>query len=132
MSRSTKQSLLGAMLAVGLIWCGPAHVQAGRPAVDSGTPIDFFTNIASHLLRSQLNLELHRLELYPTNQYGPAVHRLLQVAANLYDSTTNRALTAYPYLPSVFRPLFTNDNGVVYITGYAEETGTDLLQAPMR
>src|SRR5882762_9205189 len=110
MSRSTNKSLRGAILVLGLIWFGPAPVQAGRLAVDSETPIAFFTNIASHLLRSQLNLELHRLELYPTNQYGPAVQRLLQVAANLYDSTTNRALTAYPYLPSVFRPLFTNDN----------------------
>lgn len=45
--------------------------------------------------------------------YTPAVNRLLQLAANIYDATTN-----YPY-PSVFRPKFTKDiNGDIYINGY--------------
>ena len=45
--------------------------------------------------------------------YSPAVNRLLQLAANVFDATTDS-----PY-PSVFRPLFSKDtNGNVFITGY--------------
>ncbi len=106
--------------------------EAAPAPVRPEAPITFFTNIATHLLRAQLNLDLARIQLYPSNQYSSAVHRVLQIAANLYDSTTNRALTTYPYLPSVFRPLFTNDNGDIYIAGYAEVTSTDVLGARMR
>jgi len=59
--------------------------------------------------------------------YSPAVNRLLQLAANIYDSATNS-----PY-PSVFRPLFlrTNQFGFdnVYVIGYqrvADSTRTQL------
>jgi hypothetical protein len=45
--------------------------------------------------------------------YSPAVNRLLQLAANVYDATTNSLY------PSVFCPLFSSDGtGDVYITGY--------------
>ena len=52
--------------------------------------------------------------------YSPAVNRLLQLAANIYDATTNRYydnLQPPTPLPTVFRPIFnvTNDlnfNGV--------------------
>ena len=101
-------------------------VHAG-PLVTTESPIGFFTNVATRLLQSQLNLSLNRIQLYPTNQYTPSVHRLLQVTANLYDALTNRTTTGYPYLPSVFRPVFTNDSGAIYITGYIEETGTRFL-----
>ncbi len=54
--------------------------------------------------------------------YTPAVNRLLQLAANLYDETSTN------YYPSVFRPLFTvtNQNGWrnVYITGYTNVIGS--------
>ena len=72
-------------------------VHAG-PLVTAESPIGFFTNVASRLLQSQLNLSLDRIQLYPTNQYTPSVHRLLQVTANLYDALTNRTITSYPYL----------------------------------
>jgi hypothetical protein len=60
--------------------------------------------------------------------YSPAVNRLLQLAANMYDATTNNfgaifeaSVNNYNY-PSVFRPTFwvTNVNGYrnVYINGY--------------
>jgi len=41
--------------------------------------------------------------VWPTNDYDAAVHRVLQVAANLVDATTNRG-DAYPHFPTVFRP----------------------------
>ena len=106
-------------------------VHAG-PLVSTESPIGFFTNVANRMLQSQLNLSLNRIQLYPTNQYTPSVHRLLQVTANLYDALTNRTITDYPYLPSVFRPLFTNDSGMIYITGYAEETGTAVLSGSVQ
>ncbi|MGD0207201.1 MAG: hypothetical protein ABSC89_06315 [Verrucomicrobiota bacterium] len=54
--------------------------------------------------------------------YSSAVNRLLQLAANIYDATTNNIGVNgnnYNY-PSVFRPLFTrNSVGNVFVTGYA-------------
>jgi len=88
--------------------------------------------VAARLLQSELAVDLNRIQIYPTNQYTPSVHRLLQVTANVYDAATNRTLTDYPFVPSVFRPLFTNDGGAIYICGYAEETGTNLLNATMQ
>lgn len=107
---------------------------AGQPAdasplVSTDSPIGFFTNVASRLLQSQLGLSVNHIQVYPTNQYTPSVHRLLQVTANLYDALTNRPATAYPYLPSVFRPVFAKQAdgaGVeVFISGYREVTAAD-------
>lgn len=91
--------------------------------LSTADPLGFFTNLSSRLLQSELGMNLNRIQIHPTNQYSPPVHRLLQVTANLLDATTNRFNTNYPYLPSVFRPLFTNDNDRVYICGYEEENG---------
>jgi hypothetical protein len=76
------------------------------------------------------------IPVYPTNLYTPSVHRILQLAANLYDATTNRAyLTGYPYLPTVFRPVFTNTataggkgggNSLISIIGYQEVNDASL------
>ena len=65
-------------------------------------------------------MNLDCIQIYPTNQYTPAVHRLLQVTANIYDATTTN------YYPSVFRPFFWKTNEVnnsatqtcIYIAGY--------------
>lgn len=96
-------------------------------------PTAFFTNVAARLLRSELNLDLNNLQVYPTNYYTPSVHRLLQVTANLYDSATNRTLNLtpeYPYCPSVFRPLFrrvvSGTNTIIVIAGYREVTNADM------
>jgi len=56
--------------------------------------------------------------------YTPAVNRLLQLAANLYDATTNRSAVLGKDYPSVFRPRFlvVNTNGFknVYIDGFVD------------
>ena len=134
-------------------WCGPAplacrlawvvicwlsftgiDVQAG-PLISTESPIGFFTNVASRLLQSQLGLSLNHIQIYPTNQYTPSVHRLLQVTANLHDATTNRTITGYPYLPSVFRPVFAIGpplaGSQIYICGFEEVTNTDVLSQPV-
>ena len=103
------------------------------------TALDFFTNAANLMLqhytanwRSQnFNYFTNTFGAITTNAFGvtaipvyvndrfvytPAVNRLLQLAANMYDATTNS-----PW-PSVFRPMFTVvQNGTyrdVFITGY--------------
>jgi|KBSSwiStaDraftv2_1062776.scaffolds.fasta_scaffold122347_3 hypothetical protein len=82
------------LLAFGFV----ASAQGG-PKFDTSDPLGFFTNLASRLLQSELNLSLTRIQVYPTNQYTPAVHRLLQVTANILDATTNRFNANSPYLP---------------------------------
>jgi hypothetical protein len=106
-------------------------------------PVDFFTNAAirllanagytagtgsTNLLSVNGNLQTNiQIQVWPTNFYTPSVHRLFQVAANLYDATTNRSDTLYPHWPSAFRPLFRRDAaGRVYIVGYREEINDDL------
>ena len=105
------------------------------PLVNMESPIGFFTNVANRLLQSQLGLSLNHIQLYPTNQYTPSVHRLLQVTANLYDAATNRPATDYPYLPSVFRPVFASETGrsgdQIYISGFEEVTNTSVLSQRM-
>lgn len=96
-------------------------------------PLDFFTNAADRLLSTlptnlygyvtTTNIPIYSITPTVTNfMYTPAVHRLLQVAANLYDATTNRV----DDLPHVYRPIFTRSlaNGVtnVWISGYQEVT----------
>jgi hypothetical protein len=100
-----------------LLACGCALMAAlamadATPALDTGNPVGFFTNVASRLLSSEMNLNLTGIQVYPTNQYTPAIHRLLQVAANVYEATTTN------YYPSVYRPVFCNDGTNVFITGY--------------
>ena len=47
-----------------------SQVVAG-PLFDTGTPSSFFTNVASRLLSTELNVNLSQMEIYPTNQYTP-------------------------------------------------------------
>jgi len=81
---------------------------AARNFVD-WDPLKFFTNVGHVLLQSESNSMVQRfgitnfamtnIMLSPTNIYLPSVHRLLQMAANIYDSTIND-----PF-PSVFVPV---------------------------
>jgi hypothetical protein len=104
----------------------------------------FFTNAAIRLLRSRseftnggVNLCPNgtiQIPIYPTNFYTPAVHRMLQLAANIYDGSTNRVFednvnqpnTNFLFYPSVFRPRFfrsgTGASTIIYINGYSEVT----------
>jgi hypothetical protein len=105
------------------------------PILNTGSPVGFFTNVASRLLSSELNLDLMRIQIYPTNQYTPAVHRLLQVAANIYDASTNRYYdnsTPLTPLPTVFQPVFDVENGNVYITNFVEVTDTSIFTNTLR
>jgi hypothetical protein len=123
----------GVRVLVAAFIVSAAAASQPRPMLSIESPLGFFTNVAARLLRSQLNLELNQIQVYPTNQYTPAVHRLLQVAANLYEATTNRDFSGagYPYCPSVFRPLYRRtiigSNTVVIIAGFREVQGTTII-----
>jgi hypothetical protein len=114
-------------------------VQANVRGIVSATnfftwrPTDFFTNAAAMLLTNAgFTLSLNNLQVYPTNFYTPSVHRLLQLAANIYDATTNRALAVspqYPYYPSVFRPIFRRNGANIVIAGYREVVNADMANA---
>lgn len=64
--------------------------------------------------------------------YSPAVHRVLQVAANLWDAQLNKQdpNPNYGPLPTVFAPRFAVSNNDVYISHYVEVARTnDLISA---
>ena len=96
------------------------------------TPVDFFTNAANRMLGQITNqigypLSAANIPLYPTNYYTPAVHRILQLAANIFDASTNQTVPLIgaqtnAFFPSVFRPIFTSKGGNVWISGYQEVT----------
>ncbi|EEF59225.1 hypothetical protein [Pedosphaera parvula] len=105
----------------------------GRNATNfqNWAPVEFFTNAANAMLSTlssepgYTNLSTSYIPLYPTNGYTPAVHRMLQLAANIYDATTSREFrsgsSGYPYFPSVFKPILGVTNGnEIYIKNYVE------------
>jgi hypothetical protein len=105
-------------------------------------PLDFFTAASDQMLRTYSSywynenraaftntfavdapFSITNIPVLVSNRfvYTPAVNRLLQLAANLYDATTNDN----PNLPHVFRPIFAcanNPNHDVYIVGYLPVT----------
>jgi len=98
------------------------------------TPLGFFTNAADRMLRDYSTewlmadsnnfvatfsvtnaFGITDIPVWVSNRfvYTPAVNRILQLAANIYDATTTN------FYPDVFRPLFTKDAaGDVFIAGY--------------
>ncbi len=107
------------------------------------TPSNFFTIAANRMLRDYSQEWLARdpsnyvatfnitnsfgitnIPVLVSNQfvYTPAVQRVLQLAANIYDATTNNTAALGTNFPSVFRPTFwvTNEYGYtnIYINGY--------------
>ena len=90
----------------------------GSSSVRAAAPAGLFTNLAERLLQRQFGFGVTQIEISPSNQYTPSVHRLLQVAANLYDATSDSPDSLFP---SVFRPLF-KTNGSVFICGYTNDS----------
>lgn len=105
-------------------------------------PLEFFTN-AAHAMFQQLNFRdtngnlvtVTNIPLYPVNYYSASVHRILQLAANIFDATTNQTVPLVAgqtnaFFPSVFRPIFRSQNGAVSIAGFEEVTNTTPLTYP--
>jgi hypothetical protein len=82
---------------------------------------------------------------YTNNEYNASLHRILQLAANIYDSMTNNAgrtgnpiasardkadSPADPYFPSVFRPIYGMTTTNILIVGWEpQETANFAMQA---
>ncbi len=116
--------------------------------LNNWTAIDFFTNAASAMFQ-QMNLHdfngnlvtITNIPFYEDpvryngtniNYYTPAVHRILQLAANMFDTMTNRFIGGGPTnYPTVFRPIFTSLKGVVSIVGYQEVINPNDAFLPM-
>ena len=109
------------------------------------TPLEFFTNAADRMLRAYTANWINQgpnafgvftntfgasttnafgignIPVYVNGQfvYTPAVNRILQLAANMYDATVNnRVNNSTPDYPDVFRPLFSRSGTNIYIMGY--------------
>ena len=105
------------------------------------TPLAFFTNAADRMLHETfpvpvvvtnngtnviVNLATTNIPIWPVNYYTPAVHRLLQLSANIYDASTTNIY------PSVFRPVFYRTNNYIYICGYINTySNVDYQQLPL-
>jgi len=122
------------------------------------TAAQFFTNAADRMLRAYFPnpilvtnffgnqrivttnyITITNIPIYPANLYTPAVHRIIQLAANIYDASTYKVPAGsvnpkdFDY-PSVFRPIYyktVNATGTnIYITGYQEVTNNVDYTAP--
>jgi hypothetical protein len=129
------QILLSGLFLMAVIETSPA-----APSISATNAYCFFTNVASQLLLSQLNVNMTQIEVYPACQYTPAVHRLLQLTANVYDAMTNNTAVMGNNFPSVFRPTFlvmgASGSTTVYINGFQQVvsvngTGDPQLSQPV-
>jgi len=88
-----------------------------------------FFRAAAKAMFQKLDLKDHNnrlitttnIPVWPTNFYTPAVHRVLQMAANMFEVTTNG------FYPCIYRPLFTRAGTNIYISGYEVVNGPDNL-----
>ncbi len=102
----------------------PFHLEAqAGPRCIEDTRRTSFTTIAARLLASELDVCYGRIQVYPTNEYTPAVHRLLQVSANLDDAARQGQPGSARDLPAVFKPVFLMDSDAIFISGYQEVVG---------
>jgi hypothetical protein len=125
--------LLGALFVLGtwpnLSFASPKSERRVPAWVNSTNAVEFFTNMSSRLLvASGYSFDSANIPVYANGHFvfTPDVHRILQVAANIYDASTNRTDRGgpeSPFLPSVFRPVFRVQDGNVFIGDWVEETG---------
>lgn len=98
-------------------WAGAA------PLTGQETAEEFFHAVADRLLRQQFSFGATNIPIAPTNEYSPAVHRLLQIAANIWEGTRTNEF------PSVFRPLFADTDQGLIIRGFTNDNRRSTLPA---
>ena len=124
-----KISRPGLKLLVPLLLLAHVHGLRAQPRLDTSSPVGFFTNCANLLLNTAgYNFTVTNIPVFDGTNfvYSPAVHRLLQLSANIFDCTTNRVFSDGtspngPFFPSVFRPTFNRSGNSIFINGYVEE-----------
>lgn len=99
-------------------WLVPVFWATARTPLNPNDPLGFFSTLADKMLRNTFSFGVTNIPVYVNGQfvYSPAVNRVLQLAANVYDASTNS------FYPDVFRPTFlvADENGStnVYIDAY--------------
>lgn len=87
-----------------------------RSAPDRSDAAAFFNEAADTFLREHYSFGVRSIPVAPTNLYTAGVHRLLQLAANLYDAGQTDPL------PTVFRPVLrTLSDSSVIVDGYVQD-----------
>src|ERR1700688_3446774 len=97
------------------LWLAMVAGASAGTAINSNDPLGFFSTLADKMLRNTFSFGVTNIPVYVNGQfvYSPAVNRVLQLAANVYDASTNS------FYPDVFRPIFEHDAvGNVFIVGY--------------
>jgi hypothetical protein len=108
-------------VAVVCCWLALLAQTSATPALNPNDPIGFFTTVADRLLRNTFGFGVTNIPVCVNGQfvYTPAVNRVLQVSANLYEASTNS------FYPDVFRPIFEHDAaGNVFVVGYTNLSST--------
>ncbi len=144
---------IGGLTATNFVpWTDPDLITGdalrGIPAFGGSLAVLFFTNAVDRLLRAystewlasdravytnlfknDLIFGVTNIPVLVSNQfvYSPAVHRVLQVAANLWDTKPNGRTGQG--LPTVFQPMFAVRDGNIYITNFVERSRADDMPA---
>lgn len=85
------------------VWLAMFSSASARTMLDTDDPAGFFTTVADKMLRNTFNYGVTNIpvEINGVFVYSPAVQRLLQLSANVYDAATTN------FYPTVFRPFST-------------------------
>ncbi len=100
---------------------------SARTVLNTDDPVGFFTTVADKMLRNTFNFGVTNIPVETNGVfvYSPAVQRLLQLSANIYDAATTN------FYPTVFRPVFNRDtSGNVFIIGYQQVAGVNGANDP--
>jgi len=106
----------------------------------------FFRRVASRILGDEFNIRLlgkgiGGIPVFTNNVmysidgplYSSRIHQVLQLVANIYDASHgSKYREAFPYYPTIFRPVFDKRGDDIYIVDYVEEEGIDLITRPWR
>lgn len=110
-----------------LLWMMTVTSAQGRAVPDVNDPLGFFTTVADKLLRSTFSFGVTNIPVCSNGVcvYTPAMQRLLQLSANIYDAGNTN------FFPVVFRPLFGNDaSSNLFIIGYVQVTNVSGVNDP--
>jgi hypothetical protein len=106
-------------------WLAVLSSAPAKTTLNVNDPLGFFTTLADKMLRNTFAFGVTNIPVYSNGQfvYSPAVNRILQLAANVYDASTNS------FYPDVFRPIFEVDEFTnLFIVGYTNVAGVNPAQ----
>jgi hypothetical protein len=122
-ARTANRALLVALFLWLTVFCNAS----AATTLNVADPVSFFTTIADKALRSTFSFGISNIPVQSNGVfvYSPAVQRLLQLSANVYDATTTN------FYPIVFRPVFNRgSSGDVFIAGYQQVVSVNGVADP--